>query len=182
MFRNSLYIKESLQISRMKLLLFVILLTGVIYTMAEQFCCQALISTCEACKQGITAEEWCDKNPGKYDCPCPVECWNTESKECFACIEGLSEEEWCKVHPGEFDCPARICCEAMTPACLACKDGLTVEQYCENNPHIEGCERVIITPTPSLLQKTVDTAAVVVIITIISCTMFGAILVMCMVT
>ena len=55
----------------------------------------------------------------------------------------------------------------MTPACLALKDGLTVEQYCENNPHMEGCKRVIITPTPSLLQKTVDTAAVVVIIAMI---------------
>ena len=46
----------------------------------------------------------------------------------------------------------------MTPACLALKDGLTVEQYCENNPHMEGCK---------LLQKTVDTAAVVVIIAMI---------------
>lgn len=32
-------------------------------------CCQALTASCIACKNNMTVDEYCKKNPTLYDCP-----------------------------------------------------------------------------------------------------------------
>ena len=34
-----------------------------------QICCKAMNKACLACSHGITEDEFCEANPGQYDCP-----------------------------------------------------------------------------------------------------------------
>ena len=76
-------------------------------------CCKAMTLGCLACSQGVSEEEFCKINPGKFGCPKPastkpegpVMCCEAMTPGCLACSQGVSEEEFCKTNPGKFGCP-----------------------------------------------------------------------------
>merc|ERR1719361_1626942 len=66
-----------------------------------QVCCEALTPQCMACKDGVSEEEYCDKNPGQFGCP---------SKHTTTTMEPTT---------------GKVCCKALTVQCLACAQGVT---------------------------------------------------------
>lgn len=52
-------------------------------------CCMALTPECLACAEGITVEEWKEKNEST-----PKACCRALTPECLACVEGITVEEW----------------------------------------------------------------------------------------
>merc|ERR1711908_105679 len=143
--------------------LFVRLLLGVIVlsTQAQALsieqppiCCQAHDAQCESCKQGISEEEYCRKNPrnflGTPGCEKyqngggskPAACCRANNAKCLSCAAGLSEEEYCKMKPFTGGCEKyRGCCRANNAKCLSCAAGLSEKDYCKKNPSTGGCEK-----------------------------------------
>merc|ERR1711939_442241 len=148
--------------------LFVGLLLGVIVlsTQAQALsivqppiCCQAHNAQCESCKQGISEEEYCRKNPrnflGTPGCEKyqngggskPAACCRANNAKCLSCTEGLSEEEYCKKNPSTAGCEKyRNCCQAYNAKCESCKQGISEEEFCKKNPSdlfggVQGCEK-----------------------------------------
>merc|ERR1711887_461029 len=135
--------------------LFVGLLLGVIVlsTQAQALsieqppiCCQAHNAQCESCKQGISEEEYCRKNPSTSGCE-SYNCCRVNNAQCLSCSEGISEEEYCKKNPSTGGCEKyRNCCKAFTADCQSCAAGLSEEEYCKKNPStgfggVQGCEK-----------------------------------------
>merc|ERR1711916_274157 len=81
-------------------------------------CCSAYDAQCESCKQGISEEEYCKKNP---------------STDFFGGVQG------CEKYRG--------CCKANNAQCLSCAAGLSEKEYCKKNPStdffggVQGCEK-----------------------------------------
>merc|ERR1712010_24891 len=143
--------------------LFVGLLLGVIVlsTQAQALsivqppiCCSAHNAKCESCKQGISEEEYCRKNPrnflGTPGCEKyqngggskPAACCRANNAKCLSCAKGMSEEEYCKMKPFTGGCEKyRGCCKAFTAECLSCTEGIREEDYCKKNPSTAGCEK-----------------------------------------
>merc|ERR1711887_267940 len=144
--------------------LFVGLLLGVIVlsTQAQALsivCCQAHNAQCESCKQGISEEEYCRKNPSTFlgtpGCEKyhnggggkPAACCRANNAKCLSCAAGLSEEEYCKKNPSTGGCEKyRNCCQAVSAKCESCKQGLSEEEYCKKAPSdffgpVQGCEK-----------------------------------------
>merc|ERR1711943_71682 len=138
--------------------LFVGLLLGVIVlsTQAQALsivCCQAHNAQCESCKQGISEEEYCRKNPSTFlgtpGCEKyhnggggkPAACCRANNAKCLSCAAGLSEEEYCKKNPSTGGCEKYNCCKAFTADCQSCAAGLSEEEYCKKNPSTAGCEK-----------------------------------------
>merc|ERR1711885_8313 len=143
--------------------LFVGLLLGVIVlsTQAQALsivqppiCCQAHNAQCESCKQGLSEEEYCRKNPrnflGTPGCEKyqngggskPAACCRANNAKCLSCTEGISEKEYCKKNPSTAGCEKyRGCCKANNAQCLSCAAGLSEEEYCKKNPSTGGCEK-----------------------------------------
>merc|ERR1711887_333753 len=139
--------------------LFVGLLLGVIVlsTQAQALsivCCQAHNAQCESCKQGISEEEYCRKNPSTFlgtpGCEKyhnggggkPAACCRANNAKCLSCAAGLSEEEYCKKNPSTGGCEKyRNCCRANNAKCLSCAAGLSEKDYCKKNPSTGGCEK-----------------------------------------
>merc|ERR1711970_1666213 len=144
--------------------LFVGLLLGVIVlsTQAQALsivCCQAHNAQCESCKQGISEEEYCRKNPrnflGTPGCEKyqngggskPAACCRANNAKCLSCAAGLSEEEYCKKNPSTGGCEKyRNCCQAYNAKCESCKQGISEKEYCKNAPTdffggVQGCEK-----------------------------------------
>merc|ERR1711970_473129 len=132
--------------------LFVGLLLGVIVlsTQAQALsivCCQAHNAQCESCKQGISEEEYCRKNPSDFlgtpGCEKyhnggggkPAACCRANNAKCLSCAAGLSEEEYCKKNPSTGGCEKyRNCCQAVEAKCESCKQGISEEEYCKKAP------------------------------------------------
>merc|ERR1711959_611259 len=131
-------------------------------------CCQAHNAQCESCKQGISEEEYCRKNPSTFlgtpGCEKyhnggggkPAACCQADSAKCESCKQGISEEEYCKKAPTDFFGPVqgcekyqsgggggKGCCRANTADCLACSDGKSVKKFCKKkrNRDVPGCEK-----------------------------------------
>merc|ERR1711959_702217 len=145
--------------------LFVGLLLGVIVlsTQAQALsivCCQAHNAQCESCKQGISEEEYCRKNPSTFlgtpGCEKyhnggggkPAACCRANNAKCLSCAAGLSEEEYCKKNPSTAGCEKyRNCCQAVSAKCESCKQGISEEEYCKKAPTtdffggVQGCEK-----------------------------------------
>merc|ERR1711903_98417 len=145
--------------------LFVGLLLGVIVlsTQAQALsivqppiCCQAHNAQCESCKQGLSEEEYCRKNPrnflGTPGCEKyqngggskPAACCRANNAKCLSCAKGMSEEEYCKMKPSTGGCEKyKGCCKANTADCLACSEGKSVERFCKKkrNRDVPGCEK-----------------------------------------
>merc|ERR1711959_561127 len=131
--------------------LFVGLLLGVIVlsTQAQALsivCCQAHNAQCESCKQGLSEEEYCEKNPSTGGCEKYRNCCQAIEAKCESCKQGISEEEYCKKAPSDFfgpvqGCEKYNCCRANNLKCLSCAAGLSEEEYCKKNPSTGGCEK-----------------------------------------
>merc|ERR1711903_22196 len=148
--------------------LFVGLLLGVIVlsTQAQALsivqppiCCQAHNAQCESCKQGLSEEEYCRKNPrnflGTPGCEKyqngggskPAACCRANNAKCLSCAKGMSEEEYCKKNPSTGGCEKyRNCCQAYNAKCESCKQGISEEEFCKKNPSdffggVQGCEK-----------------------------------------
>merc|ERR1712216_590511 len=117
-------------------------------------CCQAHNAQCESCKQGISEEEYCRKNPrnflGTPGCEKyqngggsrPAACCRANKAKCLSCAKGMSEEEYCKMRPFTGGCEKyRGCCKAFTAECLSCTEGIREKDYCKKNPSTAGCEK-----------------------------------------
>ena len=52
-------------------------------------CCMGLTPECLACAEGITVEEWKEKNEST-----PKACCRALTPECLACVDGITVEEW----------------------------------------------------------------------------------------
>merc|ERR1711907_377615 len=118
-------------------------------------CCQAYNAKCESCKQGISEEEYCKKNPsdffgGVQGCEKyqnggvskPFPCCRANNAKCLSCAAGLSEKDYCKKNPSTGGCEKyRNCCQANNAKCLSCAAGLSEEEYCKKNPSTGGCEK-----------------------------------------
>merc|ERR1712199_145966 len=124
-------------------------------------CCQAYNAKCESCKQGISEEEDCKKNPsdffgGVQGCEKyqngggskPFPCCRANNAKCLSCAAGLSEEEYCKKNPSTGGCEKyRNCCQAYNAKCESCKQGISEEELCKKNPStdffggVQGCEK-----------------------------------------
>jgi hypothetical protein len=93
-----------------------------------RLCCKALTASCLACSKGMSVQEYCKKNPGKYGCK-PVKppkmCCKAMTAPCMACSKGMSIAKFCKLYPGMFGCkhvkPMIPCpsakCRAPAPGC-----------------------------------------------------------------
>merc|ERR1712048_774984 len=117
-------------------------------------CCQAYNAKCESCKQGISEEEYCKKNPsdffgGVQGCEKyengggskPFPCCRANNAKCLSCAAGLSEKDYCKKNPSTGGCEKYNCCRANNAKCLSCAAGLSEEEYCKKNPSTGGCEK-----------------------------------------
>merc|ERR1711916_174406 len=119
-------------------------------------CCSAYDAQCESCKQGLSEEEYCRKNPYVTGCEKyqnggdskPFPCCRANNAQCLSCAAGLSEEEYCKKNPstdffgGVQGCEKyRGCCKSFTAECLSCAAGLSEKEYCKKNPSTGGCEK-----------------------------------------
>lgn len=117
-------------------------------TEPPKVCCKAMNPECMGCQDGISAEEWCKKHPGKLGCTSKEPCCNERRAECKACGDGMSVSEWCKKHPGVYDCESsegetkqqEKCCKATTAECLACQNGVSPYEYCKKYPTTIGCK------------------------------------------
>merc|ERR1712100_416833 len=161
--RNTRTWMKTTSYGKTKQRLFVGLLLGVIVlsTQAQALsivqppiCCSAHNAQCESCKQGISEEEYCRKNPrnflGTPGCEKyqngggskPAACCRANNAKCLSCAKGMSEEEYCKMRPFTGGCEKyRGCCQAFTAECLSCAAGLSEEEYCKKNPSTGGCEK-----------------------------------------
>ncbi len=119
-----------------------------------RICCQAMIASCLACRDGVTVQQYCARNPETVGCTRPVEprptCnYNDPARhyvarspaQCarirFYCADDqvpFSDECGC-------GCQAepRACCQALTASCLACSAGQSVQDYCLRHPETFGC-------------------------------------------
>merc|ERR1712091_397027 len=112
-------------------------------------CCSAYDAQCESCKQGLSEEEYCRKNPSVPGCKKyligggskPPICCSAYDSQCESCNPGLSEEEYCKKNPSTSGCEKYNCCKAFTADCQSCAAGLSEEEYCKKNPSTGGCEK-----------------------------------------
>merc|ERR1711885_111037 len=94
-------------------------------------CCSAYDAQCESCKQGLSEEEYCKKNPSTGGCEKYRNCCQAYNAKCESCKQGISEEEFCKKNPSDFfggvqGCEkyhkgdgGKGCCKANTADCLA---------------------------------------------------------------
>merc|ERR1712100_680010 len=161
--RNTRTWMKTTSYGKTKQRLFVGLLLGVIVlsTQAQALsivqppiCCSAHNAQCESCKQGISEEEYCRKNPrnflGTPGCEKyqngggskPAACCRANNAECLSCAKGMSEEEYCKMRPFTGGCEKyRGCCKAFTAECLSCTEGIREKDYCKKNPSTAGCEK-----------------------------------------
>ena len=72
-------------------------------------CCQAVTVQCEACKAGVSPEQYCNENPTSDVCfgagaidtdnATTEGCCKAYTVKCMACVEEISEEEYCATHP-----------------------------------------------------------------------------------
>merc|ERR1712100_871209 len=98
-------------------------------------CCSAYDAQCESCKQGLSVNEYCRKNPYVTGCE-KYNCCKAFTADCQSCAAGLSEEEYCNRNPSTAGCEKyRNCCHAYNAKCLSCKQGLSEEEYCKKNPY-----------------------------------------------
>merc|ERR1712199_111139 len=103
-------------------------------------CCSAYDAQCESCKQGLSEEDFCRRNPYVTGCE-KYNCCKAFTADCLACSAGLSEEEYCKKNPSTAGCEKYNCCKAFTADCQSCAAGLSEEEYCRKNPYVTGCEK-----------------------------------------
>jgi len=87
-------------------------------------CCRALTAECMSCSQGLTVEEYCEKNKGTKVIGCP----KPEPVDKTSPIAPVVDPK-----------PPVVCCLAMTASCLSCSEGVTVNEYCEKKPQTFGC-------------------------------------------
>merc|ERR1712100_113677 len=106
-------------------------------------CCSAYDAQCESCKQGLSEEEYCKRNPSTAGCEkYGNNCCKGFTADCQSCTAGLSEEEYCNRNPSTAGCEKyRNCCHAYNAKCLSCKEGLSEEEYCKRNPSTSGCAK-----------------------------------------
>jgi len=113
-------------------------------------CCSAYDAQCESCKQGLSEEDFCRRNPYVTGCEKyqnggdskPFPCCRANNAQCLSCAAGLSEKEYCKKNPSTGGCEKyRGCCRANNAKCLSCAAGLSEEEYCKKNPSTGGCEK-----------------------------------------
>merc|ERR1711916_269770 len=119
-------------------------------------CCSAYDAQCESCKQGLSEEEYCRKNPYVTGCEKyqnggdskPFPCCRANNAQCLSCAAGLSEKDYCKKNPSTGGCEKyRNCCQAYNAKCESCKQGISEEEYCKKNPStdffggVQGCEK-----------------------------------------
>ena len=84
-----------------------------------RMCCRAMTKACLACSKGVSVEEFCKTNGGKFGCP----------------------RKLIKPSP-----PPRMCCMAMTANCIACSRGVSVEELCKDAENrVPGCPKPITT-------------------------------------
>merc|ERR1712072_966553 len=65
-------------------------------------CCSAYDAQRESCKQGLSEEEYCKKNPSTGGCEKYRNCCQAYNAKCESCKQGISEEESCKKNPSDF--------------------------------------------------------------------------------
>jgi len=66
-------------------------------------CCEALTPECEACKEGLSLDEYCEKYPKLCEPP-KEECCKAMKAKCLSCQEGLSIEDYCAKNPAMMGC------------------------------------------------------------------------------
>jgi len=66
-------------------------------------CCEALTPKCNACREGLSLDEYCEKYPKMCDPP-KEECCKAMTAECHSCRKGLSIEEYCAKKPATKGC------------------------------------------------------------------------------
>merc|ERR1712100_228887 len=95
-----------------------------------------------SCKQGLSEEEYCKKNPSTSGCA-KYNCCKANDAQCQSCAAGLSEEEYCKKNPSTSGCEKYNCCKASDAKCQSCAAGLSEEEYCKKSlPRVPpGCNR-----------------------------------------
>merc|ERR1711959_283877 len=103
-------------------------------------CCSAYDAQCESCKQGLSEEDFCRRNPYVTGCE-KYNCCKAFTVDCQSCAAGLSEEEYCRKNPSTGGCEKYNCCKAFTADCQSCAAGLSEEEYCKKNPSTGGCEK-----------------------------------------
>merc|ERR1712113_1341391 len=63
-------------------------------------CCQAVEASCEACKAGLTVDEYCKSNKDMQGCGAntdePKMCCEALTASCMSCSKGVTVEEFCK--------------------------------------------------------------------------------------
>merc|ERR1711959_454891 len=132
--------------------LFVGLLLGVIVlsTQAQAFsvvCCDGFTAECLSCEQGLSEEEYCNRNPSTAGCEkYGNNCCKGFTADCQSCTAGLSEEGYCKRNPSTSGCAKYNCCKANNAQCQSCAAGLSEEEYCKKAPSdvfgpVQGCEK-----------------------------------------
>ena len=72
----------------------------------ERVCCEALTAECLACFEGVSVEEYCQKNPGRHDCTYHiVDCLDLPEEEHTSCCQNKigGEEAWLNPETGNCE-------------------------------------------------------------------------------
>jgi len=80
---------------------------------AGQACCQALTPQCQACKEGTTVKEYCEKYPSTDGCEGQRLCCRAQNADCLSCSTGVTVAEYCEDHPDTVGCeqPKSLFCK-----------------------------------------------------------------------